>query len=44
MRLEPIFDMDLDYEDGFFVIAPYGGTEGTGYGSNCRWSHLVHDE
>jgi hypothetical protein len=33
MRLEPIFDMDLDYEDGFFVIAPYGGTEGTGYGS-----------
>lgn len=33
MRLEPLFDIDLDYEDGFFVIAPYGGTEGIGYGS-----------
>ncbi len=33
MRLDPIFEMDLDYEDGFFVIAPYGGTEGVGYGS-----------
>jgi hypothetical protein len=33
MRLEPIFDMELDYADGFFVIAPYGGTEGAGYGS-----------
>ena len=33
MRLEPLFAMDLDYEDGFFVIAPYGGTEGAGYGS-----------
>src|SRR5215210_6765197 len=20
------------------------GVETTGYGSNCRWSHLVHDE
>ncbi len=20
------------------------GLEMTGYGSNCRWSHLVHDE
>jgi uncharacterized protein DUF3237 len=33
MRLEPLFHMDLDYEDGFFVLAPYGGTEGAGYGS-----------
>jgi hypothetical protein len=33
MRLEPLFDMALDYGDGFFVIAPYGGTEGAGYGS-----------
>ena len=33
MRLEPIFDMELDYADGFFVLAPYGGTEGAGYGS-----------
>ena len=33
MRLEPIFEMELDYAGGFFVIAPYGGTEGAGYGS-----------
>jgi hypothetical protein len=30
MRLEPIFDTELDYADGFFVIAPYGGAEGAG--------------
>jgi hypothetical protein len=33
MRLEPIFDMELDYTEGFFIIAPYGGAEGAGYGS-----------
>lgn len=33
MRLEPLFDMELDYAGGFFVLAPYGGTEGSGYGS-----------
>jgi hypothetical protein len=32
MRLEPLFEMELDYEGGFFVIAPYGGGEGAGYG------------
>lgn len=33
MRVEPLFEMELDYEDGFFVLAPYGGAEGAGYGS-----------
>ena len=32
MRLEPLFEMALDYEDGFVVIAPYAGAEGIGYG------------
>ena len=33
MRLEQIFEMELNYAGGFFVIAPFGGTEGAGYGS-----------
>lgn len=33
MRLEPLFEMELDYDGGFFVLAPYGGAEGAGYGS-----------
>lgn len=32
MRLDFLFEMELDYEGGFFVIAPYGGPEGAGYG------------
>jgi hypothetical protein len=34
-------DMARHRGDGARVIE---GLETTGYGSNCRWSHLVHDE
>lgn len=33
MRIEPLLEMELDYQDGFLVVAPYGGAEGVGYGS-----------
>lgn len=33
MRLKALLEMELDYEGGFFVLAPYGGMEGAGYGS-----------
>lgn len=30
MRLDPLLEMELGYEGGFFVIAPYGEREGSG--------------
>jgi len=34
-------DMARGHGDSARIIE---GVETTGYGSNCRWSHLVHDE
>jgi len=34
-------DMARNHGDAARVIE---GVETAGYGSNCRWSHLVHDE
>lgn len=54
MQLEPLFEMELDYEGGFFVMAPYGEREGSGYGDgrgrvagdhldgSLRWSNHPH--
>jgi hypothetical protein len=33
MKLEFLFDIELDYAGGFAVLAPYGEREGSGYGS-----------
>ena len=33
MRLDFLFEMELDYDGGFFVIAPYGEAQGSGYGT-----------
>lgn len=30
MKLEPLFEMELDYEGGFFVLAAHGEQEGVG--------------
>ena len=32
MRLEYLCDLALGYRDGFVLVRPYGGEEGTGYG------------
>ncbi len=54
MHLEFLFEMELDYEGGFFVMAPYGEREGRGYGDgrgrvfgdrlsgSVRWSNHPH--
>ncbi len=54
VQLEYLFDMELDYEGGFFVMAPYGELEGSGYGDgkgrvvgdqlrgSVRWSNHPH--
>jgi hypothetical protein len=54
MRLEFLFEIELDYDGGFVVIAPYGGHEGSGYGDgkghvsgdrvtgSVRWSNHPH--
>lgn len=54
MQLEFLFEMELDYEGGFFVMAPYGEREGSGYGDgggrvfgdrlsgSVRWSNHPH--
>lgn len=54
MRLELLFDIELDYEGGFVVMAPYGEREGSGYGDgsgrvfgdrlngSVRWSNHPH--
>src|SRR3989440_10444649 len=33
MRLEPVCEMQLSYQGGFSLVKPYGGEEGSGYGS-----------
>lgn len=54
MRLEPLCEMELGYEGGFFVMTPYGEREGSGYGDgrgrvtgerlagSVRWSNHPH--
>jgi hypothetical protein len=53
MRLEPFCQMDLAYQDGFALVKPYGGEEGTGYGvgdgsvsgglvGTVRWANHPH--
>lgn len=53
MRVEPFCAMDLTYQGGFAVVRPYGGEEGTGYGSGdgtvaggltgtVRWANHPH--
>ncbi len=37
MRLEFLLEMELGYEGGFFVMAPYGEREGSGYGDGSGW-------
>ncbi len=32
MKLEFLFESELDYEGGFFLTTPYGEREGSGYG------------
>lgn len=54
MKLEPLFEMELDYEGGFFLLAAHGEQEGVGYGDgrgrvsgdrlggSVRWSNHPH--
>lgn len=54
MKLEPLLEIELGYEGGFFVMAPYGEQEGVGYGDgrgrvsgdrlngSVRWSNHPH--
>lgn len=54
MQLAYLFEFELDYRGGFFVLTPYGEREGSGYGDGrgrvfgerlngaLRWSNHPH--